>query len=187
VVVSPYFVPQREGVDFFGALAKKGVRVVILTNSLASTNHSSVHAVYARYRKPLLREGVELYELRPIEEGSTVGDADPARLTLHSKVAIVDRLAAFVGSFNLDPRSLYINTELGMVVESGEIAESMASSGLESLKTVAYRLTLNRRGRLNWHYTSDGRELIAAKEPDTSFWRRLLTRLMGLLPIEGQM
>jgi len=187
VVVSPYFVPQRDGVDFFGALAKKGVRVVILTNSLASTNHSSVHAVYARYRKPLLREGVELYELRPIEEGSTVGDADPARLTLHSKVAIVDRLAAFVGSFNLDPRSLYINTELGMVVESGEIAESMASSGLESLKTVAYRLTLNRRGRLNWHYTSDGRELIAAKDPDTSFWRRLLTRLMGLLPIEGQM
>ena len=187
IVVSPYFVPQREGVDFFGALAKKGVRVVILTNSLASTNHSSVHAVYARYRKPLLRHGVELYELRPMEEGDVVGEADAARLTLHSKVAIVDRRSAFVGSFNLDPRSLYINTELGMIVESDEIGEAMASSGLESLKTVAYRLQLNRRGRLNWHYRSGGHDVVAGKEPDTSLWRRLLTRLMGLLPIEEQM
>ena len=187
IVVSPYFVPQREGVAFFGALAKKGVRVVILTNSLASTNHSSVHAVYARYRKPLLRQGIELYELRRIEDGSVVGDVDPVRLTLHSKVAIVDRQSAFVGSFNLDPRSLYINTELGMVVESGEVAEAMAASGLESLQTVAYRLQLTRTGRLNWHYMSGGRELVARNEPDTSFWRRLLTRLMGLLPIEGQM
>jgi putative cardiolipin synthase len=187
IIVSPYFVPQREGVRFFGALVKKGVRVVILTNSLASTNHSSVHAVYARYRKPLLRQGVELYELRPIEDGSTFGDADPARLTLHSKVAIVDRQRSFVGSFNLDPRSLYINTELGMVVESGDIAEAMASSGLESLETVAYRLQLNPRGRLNWRYNSRGQTLIARTEPDTSLWRRILTRLMGLLPIEGQM
>jgi len=187
VVVSPYFVPQREGVDFFAALARKGVRVVILTNSLASTNHSSVHAVYARYRKPLLRQGIELYELRAIEDGGVVGDVDPARLTLHSKVAIVDRLTAFVGSFNLDPRSLYINTELGMVVESGEIAEAMAASGLESLQTMAYRLQLNGRGRINWHYVSNGLELVARTEPDTRFWRRLLTRLMGLLPIEGQM
>ena len=161
--------------------------MVILTNSLASTNHSSVHAVYARYRKPLLRQGVELYELRSIDEGSAVGDADPAMLTLHSKVAIVDRVSAFVGSFNLDPRSLYINTELGMVVESAEIAEAMAASGLESLRTAAYRLRLSPAGRLNWHYRSNGRELVARKEPDTSFWRRLLTRLMGLLPIESQM
>jgi putative cardiolipin synthase len=187
IVVSPYFVPQREGVNFFGGLAKKGVRVVILTNSLASTNHSSVHAVYARYRKPLLRQGVELYELRPIEEGNVVGEADPARLTLHSKVAVVDRLSVFVGSFNLDPRSLYINTELGMVVESDVIGEAMASSGLESLKTVAYRLQLNKRGRLNWHYRSGGEDLVARTEPDTSLWRRILTRLMGLLPIEEQM
>ena len=187
IVVSPYFVPQREGVEFFGALAGKGVRVVILTNSLASTNHSSVHAVYARYRKPLLRRGVELYELRPIEDGGTFGDAEETRLTLHSKVAIVDRERVFVGSFNLDPRSLYINTELGMVVESDSIAEAMASSGLESLETVAYRLQVTKRGRLNWHYRSSGRDLVVRTEPKTSLWRRILTRLMGLLPIEEQM
>jgi putative cardiolipin synthase len=187
IVVSPYFVPQREGVDFFAALVRKGVRVVILTNSLASTNHSSVHAVYARYRKPLLRHGVELYELRPIEDGGTFGDAEQTRLTLHSKVAIVDRKRVFVGSFNLDPRSLYINTELGIVVESNSIAEAMAASGLESLETVAYRLQVNNRGRLNWHYGSGGQDLVARTEPETSLWRRLLTRLMGLLPIEEQM
>jgi putative cardiolipin synthase len=187
IVVSPYFVPQREGVDFFAALVRKGVRVVVLTNSLASTNHSSVHAVYARYRKPLLRHGVELYELRPIEDGGTFGDAEQTRLTLHSKVAIVDRKRVFVGSFNLDPRSLYINTELGIVVESNSIAEAMAASGLESLETVAYRLQLNNRGRLNWHYGSGGQDLVAHTEPETSLWRRLLTRLMGLLPIEEQM
>ena len=134
-----------------------------------------------------MRHGVELYELRPIEDGGSFGDAEQTRLTLHSKVAIVDRKRVFVGSFNLDPRSLYINTELGMVVESDEIARAMAASGLESLKNVAYRLQLTRRGRLNWHYRSGGQDLVATTEPDTSFWRRLLTRLMGLLPIEGQM
>ena len=189
IVVSPYFVPQRQGVDFFSALVKKGVRVVILTNSLASTNHSSVHAVYARYRKPLLRQGVELYELRPDNDNREVDEAtgESARLTLHSKVAVVDRERFFVGTFNLDPRSLYINTELGVVVESRQMAGSMASAGLESLRFAAYRLRVNQRGRLNWHYASDGEERIASKEPDTSLWRRFLTRLMGLLPIEGQM
>jgi len=189
IVVSPYFVPQRQGVDFFSALVRKGVRVVILTNSLASTNHSSVYAVYARYRKPLLRQGVEVYELRPGNDNRVVDEtgADPVPLTLHSKVAIVDSARLFVGSFNLDPRSLYINTELGVVVESPQMAASMASAGLEALQLSAYQLKLNSNGRLNWHFTSRGQSLIATREPDTSLWRRFLTRLMGWLPIEGQM
>ena len=187
IVVSPYFVPQQQGVDFFSALVKKGVRVVILTNSLASTNHSSVHAVYARYRKPLLRQGVELYELRPDNENRSIPEDGTAQLTLHSKVAVVDREQLFVGSFNLDPRSLYINTELGIIVESPKMSASIATAGLESLDIAAYKLRLNRRGRINWHYSIRGTEHVANKEPHTSLWRRLLTRLMGLLPIEGQM
>ena len=189
IIVSPYFVPQQQGVDFLSALVRKGVRVVILTNSLASTNHSSVHAVYARYRKPLLRQGVELYELKPDNDNRTVDEttAESTQLTLHSKVAVVDRSRLFVGSFNLDPRSLYINTELGMIVKSAEMASSMAAAGLESLKIAAYELKLNSRGRLHWHYVQRGTDSVATKEPHTSFWRRLLTRLMGLLPIEGQM
>jgi putative cardiolipin synthase len=187
IVVSPYFVPQREGVDFFGTLVRKGVRVVIVTNSLASTNHESVHAVYARYRRPLVRQGVELYELRSNPEAGDGDEEGQAPLTLHSKVAVVDRERLFVGSFNLDPRSFYINTEMGMVVESPEMAASMASSGLDSLQSTAYELRLSSKGKLIWHYSRQGVAEVATTEPDTGFWRRFRNRLLGLLPIEEQM
>src|SRR5210317_2100588 len=183
IVISPYFVPQKQGVDFFGALVKKGVRVVIISNSLASTNHSSVHAVYARYRKPLLRRGVELYELRPSFDAMALD----TKITLHSKVATVDRKRLFVGSFNLDPRSLYLNTEMGMEVESDDLAESMATSILDSLPDFAYKLRLSRKNRLQWLLQTAGVEEIITTEPQTSLWRRFTTKLLSLLPIEEQM
>ena len=183
IVISPYFVPQKQGIEFFGALAKKGVRVVIISNSLASTNHASVHAVYARYRKPLLRHGVELYELRPRLESM---ESDTT-LTLHSKVATVDRQRMFVGSFNLDPRSLYLNTEMGMAVTSDKLATQMATSILDTLPEQAYKLRLSHKGRLQWLLSAGDVEEVITTEPQTSFWRRLRTRLMGLLPIEEQM
>jgi putative cardiolipin synthase len=183
IVISPYFVPQKQGVDFFSALVKKGVRVVIISNSLASTNHSSVHAVYARYRKPLLREGVELYELRPRFDAMALD----TKITLHSKVATVDRKRLFVGSFNLDPRSLYLNTEMGMEVESAELAGSMATSILETLPDYAYKLRLSRKNRLQWLLQTAGVQEVITTEPQTSFWRRFATKLLSLLPIEGQM
>ena len=189
IIVSPYFVPQRQGVDFLAALVKKGVRVVVITNSLASTNHSSVHAVYARYRKPLLRQGIELYELRP-----RLNDVDSSRdnqgklkITLHSKLAVVDRQTSFVGSFNLDPRSLYINTEMGMAVVSTEFATSVAEGIGNSLHRQAYSLRLSRTGGIRWKYVTRDGERIARNEPHTTIWRRGLTRLMSLLPIESQM
>ena len=186
-VVSPYFVPLKAGVEFFASLVKRGVRVVVVTNSLASTNHSSVHAVYARYRKPLLQNGIELYELRR-DTGTQEGATDPpATVTLHSKVAVVDRLKLFVGSFNLDPRSLYINTEMGMAVESNKLASEMAEDIETILPTLTYRLELTDKGRLCWSYSGGGVEETLHKEPHTTFWRRLSTWLMSLLPIEGQM
>jgi cardiolipin synthase C len=189
IIVSPYFVPQRQGVEFLAALVKKGVRVVVITNSLASTNHSSVHAVYARYRKPLLRQGVELYELRPRLSATRASDEEPRKpkITLHSKVAVVDREKVFVGSFNLDPRSLYINTEMGMELVSDEYAESVAVSIGDSLQRQAYSLRLGRTGGIRWKYVTRDGERIARNEPHTTIWRRTLTRLMSLLPIEGQM
>lgn len=189
IIVSPYFVPQRQGVDFLSSLVRKGVRVVVVTNSLASTNHSSVHAVYARYRKPLLRQGIELFELRPSLQSfdtEAVGQ-DDLKLTLHSKVAVVDRQTAFVGSFNLDPRSLYINTEMGMSVRSEEFAVDMASSIGQSLAEQAYSLRLARTGGVRWRFMTHAGEQFARKEPHTTFWRRLATKLMSLLPIESQM
>jgi putative cardiolipin synthase len=183
IVISPYFVPQKQGVEFFGALAKKGVRVIIISNSLASTNHASVHAVYARYRKPLLRVGVELYELRPRLESMETDTT----LTLHSKVATVDRQRLFVGSFNVDPRSLYLNTEMGMAVTSEKLATEMSASILDTLPQQAYKLRLSRKGRLQWLLRAGDVDEVITTEPQTSFWRRLRTRLMGLLPIEEQM
>jgi putative cardiolipin synthase len=183
IVISPYFVPQKQGVDFFAALVKSGVRVVIISNSLASTNHSSVHAVYARYRKPLLQNGIELYELRPRFETTSTDTT----LTLHSKVATVDRRHTFVGSFNIDPRSLYLNTEMGVAVESRQLAADMATSILDTLPDFAYRLQLSERGKLQWLLRAGDVEEIITTEPQTSLWRRLLTRLMSLLPIEEQM
>ena len=186
-VVSPYFVPLKAGVELFASLVKRGVRVVVVTNSLASTNHSSVHAVYARYRKPLLRNGVELYELRRNPE-TREGVADQVTtVTLHSKVAVVDRVKMFVGSFNLDPRSLYINTEMGMAVESAKLSTEMAESIERILPRLAYRLELTNKGELCWSFLRDGVEETLRKEPHTTFWRRLSTWLMSLLPIEGQM
>jgi putative cardiolipin synthase len=142
-----------------------------------------VHAVYARYRKPLLRRGVELYELRAQVASSNVA----TKLTLHSKVASVDGKRVFVGSFNLDPRSLYLNTEMGMVVDSLELAGSMSASILESLPDMAYKVQLSDRGKLQWRLTTASNDEIITTEPQTNWWRRFKTRLLSFLPIEGQM
>ncbi len=183
IVISPYFVPQQRGIDLFASLVEKGVRVVIISNSLASTNHVSVHAVYARYRKPLLKKGVELYELRPHAGGGETN----TKLTLHSKVATVDRSKVFVGSFNLDPRSLYLNTEMGMGVHCSELATSMAESILGTLPDFAYKLQLSEKGRLEWLLQAAGGDEVITTEPQTTWWRRFKTKLLSFLPIEGQM
>ncbi len=183
IVISPYFVPEKQGVEFLAGLVSRGVRVIVISNSLASTNHSSVHAVYARYRKPLLKQGVELYELRPHVDST---DAKTT-LTLHSKIAAVDRTKLFVGSFNLDPRSLYLNTEMGLVVDSTELAGAMSESILDSLTEIAYKLELSPKGRLQWLLRTGSGDEVITTEPKTTWWRRFKTRLMSFLPIEGQM
>lgn len=189
VIVSPYFVPQKEGVDYLAAVVRRGVRVIVVTNSLASTNHASVHAAYARYRKPLLRQGVELYELTPGPGrfGNNPTVASDTTLTLHSKIAVVDRKACFIGSFNMDPRSLYLNTEMGLAVSSEAFSSELAVALLELLPDYTYRLRLGAGERTEWHFDNGHSTIIYNKEPDTTFWRRLRTRLMGFLPIEEQM
>ncbi len=124
-----------------------------------------------------------MYELRPRLETMPTDTT----LTLHSKVATVDRKQLFVGSFNLDPRSLYINTEMGMAVASEELAGDMAASILESLPETAYKLELSPKGKLQWLLRTAGIEEIITTEPQTSLWRRFRTKLMSLLPIEEQM
>ena len=151
LIISPYFVPGDAGVEYFRRMRARGVRVVVLTNSLAATDVSAVHAGYSRYRRPLLESGVELYEVkatarRPGEQkarsGSGPGLGGSSRASLHAKVFVFDRRELFVGSLNLDPRSVSLNTEIGLVFESPELAALAAREIMGAVSGAAYRLAL---------------------------------------------
>jgi putative cardiolipin synthase len=189
-VVSPYFVPLDRGVEFLREQREKGVAVRVLTNSLAATDVPAVHAGYSSYRKEMLEAGVELFELR--STGDAVARAKRSGLfgssaaSLHAKSFLIDDETVFVGSLNLDPRSIDLNTELGLVVESAELTARQegtfeAAAGPE----FSWRVSLE-DGRLVWHGEQDGVAVVATTEPDTSWWKRFKVRLLKLLPIEGQ-
>jgi putative cardiolipin synthase len=197
LVTSAYFVPQRVGTRALSGLAAAGVRVRVLTNSLAATDVALVHAGYARWRRRLLRAGVELCELRPrallhmaAERRGLLGSSSAS---LHAKTWILDRERIFVGSLNIDPRSVALNTELGLVVESPELSRRFAerfeaACGLEA----SWRIELGPPGsagprRLAWVGTEDGRTVRHAREPETSWLLRAFVWLAGFLPIEGQL
>ena len=187
-LVSPYFVPQKDGVKLLSDIVARGARVRVLTNSLASTNQLAVHSGYKRYRKELLRAGVELYELVPwmaLEDHPAKGDG--IYLTLHAKVFAIDGQKLFVGSFNLDPRSADINTEMGLVATSPAITLEYLQVLEDVLDDIAYKVTLDDSDKLRWDYTGASGATIATKEPETSWWRRTKVWFAGLLPIEGQL
>jgi len=188
IVLSAYFVPGREGVAFLEALRKRGVRVRILTNSLATTDVPIVHAGYVRYRKALLRAGVELYEtssIRPQSDRSTVTGS--SRASLHAKTYLFDREYAFIGSLNLDPRSDKENTEIGLLIHSPRLAARMGELFDEGIEAIAYRLRLNRDGDIEWVDLRGDREIVYRVEPNASFFTRFWVGLARLLPIESQL
>ena len=125
LVSTPYFVPGDEGVAFWKSVVDSGVKVPIVTNSLASTNHIAVHSAYAGYRKKLLQAGVDLYEVRANAVTDATSGDQPISLTLHTKAASIDGRYTFVGSLNLDPRSIDINTEMGVLVDATALSESL--------------------------------------------------------------
>ncbi|MEQ8816276.1 MAG: phospholipase D family protein [Thalassobaculum sp.] len=174
---SAYFVPARHGVSLLSHLARSGVRVRVMTNSAASGEVAVAHAAYRKYRRPLLRAGVELYELR----------ADSAvdwGLNLHTKAAVIDRRRVFVGSLNMDPRSAVLNTEIGLLVDSEELAAQVAAFIEDGMSPArSYRAVLD-DGRLAWLVGEDPQP--TRREPGASRWWLLLVRLLALLPIERQ-
>ena len=184
LVVSPYFVPGEEGVAFFGERRRDGVTVRVLTNSLAATDVWLVHAGYMKYRRPLLATGVRLYELRP-EAAGTNGPRrsgiaiGSSRASLHGKTFVFDANSVFIGSVNLDPRSLEQNTEVGVLVHSPELAaEVVRLFDHWSSPALAYEVTSHAGGRLEWTggFTA---------EPEAGFWRPLGARFFSHLPIES--
>ncbi len=195
LIVSPYFVPGEAGVQWLAAQARHGVRVTVLTNSLASSDVSAVHAGYERYRMPLLEAGVALYELRPqpAEAGSARAKRmlGSSRASLHAKTFMFDRRAVFIGSLNLDPRSIQLNTEIGVVAESAAMVAALADPLESALDRIAWRLERRSdssgQARLVWIEHDDGREAVLDQEPEVSVWRRMAVWFIGLLPVESQL
>lgn len=189
IIVTPYFVPGERGMKHLGALRERGVRVRILTNSLASTDAPIVHASYARYRRALLDLGIELYELRPTLSGSgSLGSFGSSRASLHSKAIVVDRSVLFVGSMNLDPRSISQNTEMGIFMDSGQLASTIATLFEETVRDDSYRLELGQaevgqdtpgQERLHWIDNTSKGPVIHTHEPEASLLRRMESYLLG--------
>ena len=195
IIFSPYFVPGKPGTAFLTQLVQRGVRVRILTNSLASNDVGMVHAGYMKYRKDLLRGGVELYELNKKltrkQRKEKKGEGGSSKASLHAKSFVFDRKQIFIGSLNLDPRALLHNTEIGVVVKVPEIAEEMAKWFEENVEQLAFRLELKKEEngdeKLLWHGMVDGKELTFDVDPYTGFWKRFGIGFMSILPIESQL
>jgi putative cardiolipin synthase len=182
-LISPYFIPGKSGEDTLTAMARRGVKVRVLTNSLAANDVKAAHAGYLKSRKDLLEAGVQLLEVKPeaspIEErAKEIGRHSKAGL--HAKTYQVDGRAIFVGSFNLDPRSSKLNTEMGLVIESAALAGRLSSALDRAFPAVAWRVGLDEAGNLEW---TDGTQRYD-HDPEASLWERGSVRFMSWLPID---
>ena len=185
-LVSPYFVPGRRGVALFGDWAKRGVRVRVLTNALESTDVAVVHAGYAKRREALLEAGIRLYELRRTSgprPGRSTGSFGSSDSSLHAKTFAVDRSRIFIGSFNFDPRSAELNTEMGFVIDSPVLAGRIAEAFDTEVPRNAYEVTLS-DGDVQWLERRGTLAIRHRTEPGTGFWQRLGVAVLSMLPIE---
>jgi cardiolipin synthase C len=186
-LISPYLVPTRTGERALAELARKGVKVSILTNALEATDVPIVHAGYAKRRRKMLEAGVVLYELMRV---ARVRSRRDRRLTgssgssLHAKTFAVDNARVFVGSFNLDPRSASLNTELGLLIESPTLAAQIASAFAEDIPARSYRVTLDESGHMQWLELHENGAIVHRTEPGASWWKRSAVALLAVLPIE---
>ncbi len=197
-LVSGYFVPTRAGTRSLATLAGRGVEVNILTNALEATDVPIVHAGYAKWRRKLLRSGIRIFELRRPDaaerparpartrpgSGSTASRLGGAGSALHAKTFTADGERLFVGSFNFDPRSANLNTELGFVIHSPDLAEGIQSDLDRLAPARAYEVRLSDEDRLYWVEQRDGEPVRHDVEPGASRWRRAAVRLLSRLPIE---
>ncbi|NMJ39683.1 phospholipase D family protein [Roseomonas sp. JC162] len=188
LIISPYFVPGPEGAAQIEAMARRGVRVSIVTNSLAATDVAAVHGGYARYRERLLAAGVELHELKPggEEEGISVFGSRGA--SLHTKAFVVDGRLSFVGSFNLDQRSIALNTEMGTFIEDARVAERIRAEHARLVSpSCSWRVGLAADGALEWQGEAGGDTVTLRREPLAPASLRALAWVLRWLPIESKL
>lgn len=197
-LIAAYFVPTKNGVNFINQFPKQNVNVRILTNSFVANDVALVHAFYQKYRVDLLKGGAKLYEFKPYIErkrrtwyevvtGNVIPKKGKNKSSLHAKFIEIDN-KVFIGSFNLDPRSFNINTEVGLVVESDPLQEQISHLLDRTLLTVAYELKLDPQGQIIWRdHRSDGKVVEYKVDPETTRFQRFMMYSVSYLPIEWMM
>jgi putative cardiolipin synthase len=189
-IVSPYFVPGKTGTKTLSTIAEGGIELRIVTNSLAATDVEMVHAGYAKSREALLRSGTRLYELKPDPSkapaaGRPKGGAGSSSASLHGKTFSVDRSRVFIGSFNLDQRSSYLNTEMGVMIENPRLADEVSDWVDRAPRTVAYEVVLTPDGRgLEWIEVTNQGEIRYHEDPKVGLPKRVVVTILGWLPID---
>ena len=198
LMVTPFLIPGNDGMRLFEDLRKRGVRVRILTNSLESTPELAAQSGYMRYRVPLLEDGVELYEIRALL-GNARGSGESSAATLsgnyalHAKLFVFDRQRLYIGSMNFDQRSHHLNTEVGLIIDSPELARQTAAR-FESIVVPAnsYALALRKdpaggAPKLIWRTREDGKDIDYDSEPARSAWQKMQVEFLSLLPLDGEL
>lgn len=189
-LASAYFVPGQAGTSYFNALAARDIDVQILTNALDTTDVFLVHAGYSRYRRELLEGGIDLFELKlrgtPSQsDGFQVLPFGLSGASLHAKTFAIDDNRVFIGSFNFDPRSALLNTEMGFLIESTDMAARMNGYFEDTITTASYQPQITPNGNMVWlDKQGDGKIVSYQQEPGASWFQQISFAVMGLLPIE---
>ena len=190
LIATPYFVPGKKGVNWLKNKKNQGLDIKILTNSLAATDVIAVHAGYKKYRMQLVTAYINLFELKPSAQPSqsrTNKLIEGSRhASLHAKYMVVDQQYVFVGSANIDPRSELLNTEIGIMVDSKELAkQTIELFNRSTSPDNSFHLRLDKKKNLNWFTNESGKKIQYQHEPKVSLMRKLGVYIMSLLPIEG--
>jgi len=183
LILNAYIIPGETMMQITREAVGRGVRVRALTNSLASNDVPAVTAKYKKYRKPLLEAGVELYEFRAHPEiQAGIVDTAPVEAGfagLHTKAAVIDREIVYVGSLNLDPRSIQLNTEMGMIVTSPGLAEEVAAIAERDMApSNSWRVLLDEHGKLFWESSAG----VVTRQPAQNSWQRIQMWFFGIAP-----
>ncbi len=198
LMVSPYLVPGEDGMRLLENLRARQVPIRILTNSLMSATVLSAQAGYMRYRRHMLDDGLELYEVRsrlgnPQGSGQSAAMDSYGTYSLHAKLFVFDRKKLYVGSMNFDQRSMHLNTEVGLIIDSEELARQTAARFEAIIKPAnSYQVMLraaesDAKPGLVWHTEENGRPVEYTEEPAQDAWKRLEVNMASLFPLDGEL
>ena len=190
-LVSAYFVPGDRLTAMMSGWAEQGIRVRVLTNAQEATDVMPVHGGYLQYRDDLLDAGVKLFELKSLNDQAEdlelrdqFGLIGSSKVSLHAKAFIIDETDLFVGSFNFDPRSAHLNTEMGYLIKGAKLARSVVPGYAAQLKERAYQVRRRADGGTEWLETLlSGEQRILQTEPGSTVLTRFLVRMVGWLPV----